>query len=270
MPRSKRRSKLEERDWLSRYEAGTTIQEIAREARRAPSTVWKGIEAARREREQQSIRTALLQDAYQQHFQDLLNYTRSVRNRAQTPTAEGLLAAPDLRDGLVLEALRQHVPTSPIWGASRQWDHLSRALLDKEQDIKAWASERVRSEVVPQFPGCLEEQVAENLWITVREKARGNDMSQRQYNIGRDGETRSLAWGGYKIGEVRAPEEARLKDLEKKHTEMLQEALDSTLVRELDDLWRRWVEIRDVILREVELISLRKMLPGSCTLCPLG
>ncbi len=263
MPKGKKRSSQEDRRWLEAYEAGTGLQEIATESRRAISTVWTGIEAARQEREDLRVREHLLQDAYVRHFDDLMGVTKALAANAKEPSAEGLLRAADLRTELLHEGLRSHIPDSPIWGAVREWGLAATELRQAMRDLEVMIEELIDEEASSAVDLMDREVVAASLVFSVKCLARGQELPQMQYEL----ESDALYWGSYSLSLGGTDEKAR-PALQGAHADLLRQLSSSPAIEIHGAHLHRWESAKQAVELEVEKIILRGFLPGSCDLCP--
>ena len=293
MPKGKKRSMLEERAWLAAYEAGKGIEEIAKGAHRASSTVWRGIEKARRERETRVIREGLLREAYQGHFEDLLEVARRVQKAAAVPDKDGLLfevrLAPtpeksqeaaatfdkdyrpppiDRRTQMLVAGLKEHIPDSRLWRAWKEWEDRAKRMDAVAVETKARLAEAVDRTFAAAGTGVSRDGLIESLWFAITQTAKGESLDHMEYRIERTVEGPSLRWGAYGLSAVGA-DETVLKALQDHHRKLIQEvAASEECVGNVRDAHRRWGKARDDIDQEIEILLLRRLLPGQCNLCP--
>ena len=267
MPKGRKRSVLEERQWLSEYEAGTGMEEIAKKARRATSTVWKGIEKARQEREARVVHEGLLRDAYQRHFEDLLDVAKPLKQNTELPSSSGILALADRRTEMLRDGLRSHIPDSPLWGACREWHRHSLQIEEIATDIKASLGELVDQAVSRRGSALDRGGWVGSLWFAIATTARGDSLDDLVYQIVQTEEGPSIRWGPHALSAGQA-DEAALAATREKHQEMVEQVTAGEMVSRLKDQRRRWAEVRDTIEEEVEVLRLRRLLPGRCKLCP--
>ncbi|MDP3061806.1 MAG: hypothetical protein Q8O40_01140 [Chloroflexota bacterium] len=266
MGKGKNRSMLEERQWLALYEAGQGIEEIASNAHRAPSTVWNGIQTARREREEQSIREGLLRAAYQKHQDGLLGLATLLRQSARTPNSAGLMpSTADLRTRLLAQGLESHIPNSQLWVARKSWEAATRSLEALREELGGLVEGEVRRD----FPEVPKDGLSSFLWADVQERAMEGLVANPALKT-KSGLAEAPPFKGGHLLSQWLSDKARLAGARERCTNVLQKLRrqdSSFLVRTQDNL-RRWQEARDAIEVEVEVMLLRGIVPGRCRLCP--
>ena len=104
---------LEQRhDWLRRNEDfGETPPKIALKDGFDVRTVRTQLERARQERDQKQARISFVKDNLEKHHQDLCKLAENLLSQV---TAERALSL-DFSEDMYLEAMRQHLPRSPLW-----------------------------------------------------------------------------------------------------------------------------------------------------------
>lgn len=276
MPRGPKISPATRRNWLEAYERGERIDKIARDAGRTERTVNEHVQLARQEREEREVRGWLLRDAYQKHFDDLLGLAEELREASKKPSPHGLLAVPDRKTRMLLEALKGHIPKSELWRASKDRGNHARRLDIIEEGIERHIAARVEREVRTCFSEVTMDGFTGSLWVAVREAAEGRDAIDRKYRLETTLAVLRLKWGEFVLANKasdeasKACDEARLMQVEHKHTQLLEEltAQKSELLTKLSEVVREWNEAQDTVEQEVESLVLRRMLPGQCYLCP--
>lgn len=218
------------------------------------------------EREAQLIRSGLLRDAYQRHFEDLLGIAELLRGSAKLPSPSGILAIADRRTEMLHEGLRSHIPESPLWRACRDWKLHSQRLEDIAADTKTWLGDMVNQT----YPGAESKLDLggwiDSLWSAITMTNRGEPFSEMQYQMVQTDKGPSLQWGSYVLsGGV---EEAAFPVIQKNHEQMVQQVTTGDMASRLSDEHRLWARARDTIEEEIEVLVLRRLLPGRCRLCP--
>jgi len=138
----------EKREWLKDFDEGKPAAEIARERKRAPKVIKRGIEEARAERDGAAARAEIVKEALIKHQQHLLGIVDRLFKAAEIPPADlelrreksGALAPLQLpfsriihtpEKGLTVELpddntalwglLREHLARDRVWSAIRNW-----------------------------------------------------------------------------------------------------------------------------------------------------
>ncbi|HLF09550.1 MAG TPA: hypothetical protein VI789_09440 [Dehalococcoidia bacterium] len=282
MPRGKKRSMLEERSWLRDYEEGKGMEEIAKAARRAPSTVSKGIEAARQERQEQTVWEGLLREAYQRHFDDMLQAAKQLRAAAQKNEREALLTGWDRHTDMLLDALRSHMADAPLWRACKRWEDRAREIRDIRETLRQGVASGVDS-LSSQTP-----DVVDGLgWRDSLLFAADTVSSALSRSTDADGDEearaetlRALAakqlehmhyhdegWGSYGLYPRQCGEATRER-MRKEHSQLVDEITTGEIIVRWSGALRLQREAFEQIDEEVEVLLLRRLLPGRCRLCP--
>ena len=265
MPRGRKRSVLEALEWLERYEKGEGLASIAAQAHRVTSTVWEGIQAARRQRDDHSVREGLLRVAYQQHQRDLLEHAKLLGHNARTPNPGGLLPFPDRRMGLLDEALKAHIPNAPLWQRREEWERAARYLDIVRKDLRGVVGEKLAASL----SDAVVDGIVNALWDSLSE-ARETTASPRtpvEEETGAEG--KRLVLHGHILSRWLSGDN-KLKELRQRYVNLEQELTspNSELLKRFQRNQRAWEEAREAIEEEVEILLLRRVVPGRCRLCP--
>lgn len=154
---SKKISIQEKRKWLDLYEQGKTEVQIAREVKRDPRTIVKGLEEASKDRRLASVEAEMLRSALFNHQDQLTAILKNIAAMLVMPSPnlelheekEGILAPIPLsgallkqdsekqlmleiydEDKLEWELLKEHLKQDKLWDLIEQWrkaliDHIS-------------------------------------------------------------------------------------------------------------------------------------------------
>ena len=145
---SKKISIQEKRRWLDLYEQGKTEVQIAREVKRDPRTIVKGLEEASKERRLASTEAEMLRNALFKHQDQLTGILKNIVEMLVLPPydlklreeGKGILAPITLtgallqqiskeqmilkiqnEDKLEWELLKEHLKQDKLWGYIKQW-----------------------------------------------------------------------------------------------------------------------------------------------------
>jgi hypothetical protein len=151
---SKKISIQEKRRWLELYEQGKTEVQIAREVKRDPRTIVKGLEEASKDRRLASVEAEMLRNALFKHQDQLTAILKNIaamlvmppHNLEMREEKEGILAPISLsgnllkqdserqlileihdEDKLEWELLKEHLKRDELWDLIEQWQ---KALID--------------------------------------------------------------------------------------------------------------------------------------------
>lgn len=185
MPKGPKVYPGQRREWLDRYESGTSIPQIATSARRETRTITKHLAIAADERERAIARTQLYKDAIVEHNNRLIARLTEVRDsftippnerftsqahfpQAATITVEKLVISdigedPQIRFGLdydpdaerLLELVREHLKSEKsLWKALDRWIATLKSYVKACYELGRTAGEHIINEhklnLVPQ------------------------------------------------------------------------------------------------------------------------
>lgn len=263
MPRGKKTSVTERNNWRRDYdESGKSLEDIAKEAGRAISTVSKCIERARAEEDIKKVRFQQLGDAYQLHTSDLLSTARVIQNSDSTKFIKRPETLGPLGHEMLLEGIKSHIPRSPLWRADRerqnQW--LRMAGLRKGLDPATGAAV---DEALGLCPLVLSQGFKHSLQYAVGEVLVGNSIELDRYKI----EGGRKCWMQTQLSDKSNDDEA-LQTVEEIHRRILQDLVLKVPVTEYAEAKDEHDRAQRVIDQEVEMLTLRRIIPGECNLCP--
>jgi len=255
--------------WLKRHEAGESIFEIAINAGADHRTVKKHMEIARSERELKDERSAVLRNALERHFADLLNIVDIVLNWIDAGQAVEFSGDNEFLN----DALHDHIPRSPIWPLLRRWNSGVADLTRLETRVS----------------GKLESRLLSDIGLSAINERKGGEPFQRmrsalKYN------PKERSQGQPEL-DVKSPErEERVNlsravssavsgfiELNKKESVVVKHALskiDSEMeaweeFAEFGDVYRRLADTRAKLKKELRVLKWKRIIPGRCRLCPM-
>jgi len=145
---SKKISIQEKRRWLDLYEQGGTEVQIAREVKRDPRTIVKGLEEASKDRRLASVEAEMLRNALFKHQDQLTGILNNMAAMLVMPSynlelieeKEGLLAPIPLSGALLTQVSREQMILEIYDEAKLEWDLLKEHLKQDElwDLIKQW------------------------------------------------------------------------------------------------------------------------------------
>ena len=263
MPRGKRTSAAERNRWRYDYdEAGKTISEIAKKSGRAISTVSAGIERARAELETRNLKARQLADAYRRHTQDLLYVGSLMQGSDAARKLSPYNAITQLGHEMLLEGLRTHIRTSPLWGAVSERDSQSRRMTGLRFGLNPKICAAI-DEAFSLSPLVRRNGFRQSLHYVVDEVIGGKSIESAEYGI----EDRQKYWQAVPISDESDDIDA-LGAVEKIHHRVLLELAHEVPVGEYAEAKEERERAQRVIDEEVEMLTLRRIIPGECNLCP--
>ena len=271
MPKRGKITPVERRRWLEKYENGATIDSLAKEALRTQRTVTDHVDQARRERRHDQVQVDLIREGYREHYNDLLNLAGRLAEMAKSPhrgTVLGTDVSEDTGERLLYRSLRKHTHGNGIWAAVKSWEENVVGLEEETGRLEIEAAE-LASQDAAEFPEILVEGFAGSLSEAVSMDAQGLGPESTEYVRDRSGVNFQLRYRSFILAD-RVPDDDQIVAIEKKHRDFLESLLTDGTVHRLKSLWRDWSSARDVIQEEATILSLRKVVPGRCDLCPAG
>lgn len=264
------------REWLKRFEVdGESPPQIATKDHYDIRTVRKQIDLAKEEREVREARTLVLRSALEKHYEDLRNYAE--RQDVAIREESNVIPSPD--DDLIKDALRQHLPRSPLWGYLIKREAFGHTLEEQEQLLERTIEKMVKADrrlktmndagldgVAPGVIELLDHEV-EKHWL------RGNIEFTLRDNLiyePTDDEKVSPSFGFSHMG-VMSQEIADkympivcevVRDLESR-IKASKECLS------LEKTSAEIVRVKGKLREELAIIRLRRIIPGRCKYCPL-
>jgi len=256
MPRGPKRTVEEQRSWLAAYEAGSPLQKIASDSKRALSTVWTGIQAARVEQNDTEVRRNLLSDAYKQHQLDLMD---AMVNLSSDPPGQDIDA---VQQRLLVDALHSHLPDAFLWGSLKDRDASKQTIQKTISSLVALfesmvelAPSSVRSEL-------NREGVLKSLQLFAEYAAAGASGG-----IEYSSDSGALSWGAFTLSSTLTTDGV-LGEIRKLHGDWQIQIADHELVAELKVATTALDQIQKELTLEAARMKLRRLIPGTCELCP--
>ncbi len=255
--------------WLKRHEGGESHFQIALKEGVDHRTVAKHIEIARSERELKDERSAVLRNALERHFADLLNIIDIMAFCIDTGQAVEFSGDNEF----LKDALHDHIPRSSIWPLLRRWNSGIADLTRLETSVR----------------GKLESKLATDPGLTAINERKGGELFKRmrsalKYNPKERGQ-------GQPELDVKSPEiEARVNlsravnsavsafiDLDEKDSVVVKDTVlkigsemeVSEEFAEFGDVYSKLADTRAKLKKELRVLEWRRIVPGRCRLCPM-
>ena len=260
------------RQWLRRYEEeGESPPQIAKADGYDVRTVRKQIDLAREEREIREARAMVLRNALEAHYGDLCSFAQRLAAEISWPPKH---ISPFLMGERMCQALREHLPRSPIWKGIQRWEQLADQyevyVGEVEQSVIARVKARGMNFAQNLNEAGLARGVGESLVFHVVSLARGHqglkDVATFSDKRETDTSLHQVSMGDFGLG-LMSPEE--LAEFRPIYLKLLDNAPG----------WDKSNQLRQVVLglqrqsealhEELATIVFRKVVPGRCRYCPL-
>jgi hypothetical protein len=257
-------------EWLHRVDKeGETLTHIAESDDFDIRTVRKHVELARLERDVQQARSAVLRDALESHYRDLIETARNIESQVFGEAQVSLEKEQPLMTGL-----RQHMPRSPLWGNLKKWNQglIELAALQDTIRRKLVASIKDDGRLNAIISHCANEVApasVEVLLFQMQEWSQGREGLKIDRDIhlepASDGRV-SMRYGfshSCDMEKIQAGITTKvLADFEQKITQWPE-------YTELQKLYGKLERLKKGISEVLTVVLLRRIVPGKCKYCPL-
>jgi len=259
-----------ERDWLRRNEEyGETPPTIAEKDGYDVRTVRTHLENAMRKRDQKQARVSFVKDNLEKHHQDLCKAAENLLSQLPKESIMDL----DFAENLYLEAIRQHIPRSPLWNKIRTRNN-TLAAMEKikekannrlERSLKKTKLNNINSD---EAQGVVKAAVAV-LVHQFEQWARGrkglDNINDWSIEDRKDGKI-SPVYGFSHFGWILESELATIKGVIVRYEKQMTKWSEyQEMKKEITTLH----ELNAYIRNELRGIIIRRVLPGSCGYCPI-
>jgi len=268
MPRSKKIavSRSERRKWLDRLESGKGITEIARAAGRDIRVVKAHIEIAREEKQSAEVKHEFLLGVFKQHQDDLLaevgRLSHVVSIYPPSPVTPG-----DTIKRKIHEALRQHLKRSPLVGLLESYESAVEEN-NKEREYVRNRLKKKEDEIIAVLPpGVITHPWTRTIMDDLETGLLEDETPAIIYNPERQSDGNyEVRYGTFNL--------TRSNVLEN-HIEAVIDAhknfvLSARTYSDRFDKHRRLLkEIASPINDELDTLTIRRSVSGSCSYCPV-
>ena len=277
MPKAKKPSVTPDRrrDWLRRYEVeAETPPAIAKKDSYDVRTVRKQIELARQERDIREAKLTVLRDAMVNHYQDLCKLAGDINSEVnkKAPISEGLTTNP------IWSALQQHIPRSALWKNIDRWNTSHQKLGEINSEIHELLRKKILSEARLNFMDIAgNEQIILNFidFFSFRldQRVKGGtslDIEKYFHVEHTGGHLHAAMVGAYNVGPINP-------EMEQEQVSILKQVLydfESDITeweksQELQFIYNGLNGLKKSITEELDVLTLRRVVPGRCKYCPL-
>lgn len=257
------------REWLDRVEKGETPPQIAERDEFDVRTVRKHVELARLERDVQQARSAVLRDALESHYRDLIETARNIESQVLGEAQVSLEKEQPLMTGL-----RQHMPRSPLWGNLKKWNQglIELAALQDtiRQELVASINDDGRlNAIISRGANGVILATVEVLLFQMQEWSRGREglKIDRDIHLESTSEGRvSTRYGFAHFGEI---EEGHVGTIKEVLVNFEQKITQWPEYLQMEKLYSKLARLKKGISEVLTVVLLRRIVPGKCKYCPL-
>jgi hypothetical protein len=242
------------RHWLRlNEEDGLSPQEIAEKEIYDIRTVRKALDLARSDREQREASVMVFRDVKQKHYEDLTRYASKLNNEIQQ---ESLSITKDR----YFDALKEHLPRSPIWEGLEKFISLSQEIQSIKNTIRTDISGKVR-EIVRDSDDLYPERISEAIIYTIMNPSNAVEITSTRTAPGFFG----IHEGDYTLGII---SEDHLNDTIKKIENIVEKIKNSKDGINLKNKYEECTLIKEKISEELATIVMKRIVSGKCKYCP--
>lgn len=288
------------RKWLSQFDEGKTVEEIARREKRDSRTVSKHLKKAAEEQQVRAARQDQIRDALAHHSEQLLKVIESLshtigvtHNERLTPIGvfkgsssityqhDGCNIDPDtleispFKPGKLLDLVKEHLSEEQeLWSNLRQLDAIRREHIEKCITFGIEIAQRISGEtgLEPAVEGSAKGLGFHEsmLSYTIRKAIEKILKSPRQRDEDLkiiDSETLTLRYGGASFVTAKLEHRAKVEKAIETFNGLIAELSDDTEARGIARLEQRSDDLASVISDRSEDIAMFPYLRGSCRVC---
>jgi len=255
--------------WLKRNEGGESHFQIALKEGVDHRTVAKHIEIARNERELKDERSAVLRNALERHFVDLLNTIDIMLSCIDTEQVVEFSGDSEF----LKNALHDHIPRSSIWALLRRWNAGVADLTRLETNIRVKLESRLATD-----PGltAVDERKSGELLKRMRPSLKYNPKERPKGQVELDVESPEIE-ARVNLSRTLSSAVSGFIELDKKESVVVENALSKIQSEmlsweefaELGDVYRRLADTRAKLKKELRVLKWKRIVPGRCRLCPM-
>ena len=256
-------SQLRQR-WLGKNQAGQSIFKISVEYQRDPRTIKHHVERALREKEANEARVIVIRDALQNHHARLVSYAERLYNNVDSEDP----IFPDLLEDRMYNALKSHLPRSPLWKSLNRLNHLYEKLDELKTRLRAKLQEEIKKDTMLPIEDSVCRGLLEAFLFQVIAWAKGHSgISLKDFKVHTVGDGKSsVEYGNFHLGVVVDSDvnkiRATIKGWERKLAKRLEYDDAKAIFNQLNSLKVKTKE-------ELAVIFERGIVPGSCKYCPV-
>ncbi len=234
----------------------------------------KQIELARQERDVREAKLTVLRDAMVNHYQDLCKLAGDINSEVNKEVP----ISAELKSNPLWSALQQHIPRSAIWKNIDRWNAGRGKLADINIEIPELLRKKISSEPRLNFMNIAgSEQTILNLIdfflfrIDQRVKGVTGLDIEKYFRVEHKGEQLYAAMvGAYNVGPINPEmEQEQVSILKQVLYDFESDFIEWLKSQELQSIYNELNSLKKNITEELDVIILRRVVPGRCKYCPL-
>lgn len=257
------------KEWLRLYEEmGESASNIAGSDYYDVRTVRKQLELARQDREVREARHVVLRQALEKHYADLCTFAQKLDSKL---SHEFSLISLTPEEERLHQALRQHLPRSPMWKELLKWEEMVTLYQSSLASLGRCIDEEL-AQALPEGPVTRESGGGHlygftgSLLFHLEDLARGaKGLEDMQYVTATKGDGRTeIRYGAYTWDVPDATADSTIQlhgDLKSAGTRWQEYIQLSHCIENLQGL-------RSGLRDELAVVILRRVVPGRCLYCP--
>lgn len=257
------------REWLDRVEKGETPPQIAERDEFDVRTVRKHVELARLERDVQQARSAVLRDALESHYRDLMETARNIENQVFAEASVSLE-----KDQLLMTGLRQHMPRSPLWDNLKRWKQTLTEIAALHDMIRQKLVASIKDDgrlnaIVSRGANEVITAAVDVLLFQTQGWSRGREglKIDRDIHLEKASEGRFIMRYGFShFGEI---EEGYVGTIKEVLVDFERDIKQWPEYPQLENLYSKLARLKKGIGEVLTVVLLRRIVPGKCKYCPL-
>ena len=243
------------REWFRRVEEGESALQIAEAEKYDVRTVRTQIEIERQEREKREARSMVLRNALEDHYKDICEYAQKLESLLNSERN----TLPVLRENPMWTSLSQHLPRYKMWKNFDKWERIRDEMYMAEQELNMKLEKQLQSELKSEseseYKGSLKEKSLTPRMIEALASHIGGAAK---------GQTERLSEFDYrKMSEDDKPDALKLAKV------ILEKVPQWPEFDKLSLFWKELAQIKRELRDELEVIRLRRVVPGRCRYCPI-
>jgi len=260
------------KQWLRRFEEdGESPPRIAESDGYDVRTVRKQIQQAMQEREMREARGMVLRDALEKHYKDLCTFAEKLDSGVSWPPTP---VSPIFSQDRMWQALKEHLPRSPIWKAILRWESLvdQFSLCVKQVEECAKVKAEAQGLNFAQAPGeaglgeGFVRSIASHLVGLARGQKGLKDIAEFSHKKAADTDLHEAMMGAFYLAVMNPDKMESLKTI---YSKILDEAIGWEEADELRKVVSELERQSRVLHDELATIILRRVVPGRCRYCPI-